>query len=138
MLATTQFLLQFFAIWPFFLNNLVQFRYSITSFPLLCSMFHAPSIDVVGESISSQTIFQKKNKPSTAWNLKDLLLDNMIDRLLLLLTTKLTVGTLMFFLLFTSPPMSCSIRSPAFPIKVVTCGFLVSVKGRHYLKKNLN
>ena len=44
MLTSTKFLLKFFTIFPFFLHNLVQVRYSITGFPLFCSMFLSPML----------------------------------------------------------------------------------------------
>ena len=132
MLTSTKFLLYVFTVFPFFLHNLVQVGYRITGFPLFCSMLFSPML--LERVVTWELLFTRRtNRPLLrAW--LTMLLSHMIAHFLLIISKVLTIRARnnSFRAIFM---MTSSIRSPVFPTTVLTFDFLVSVKGRHYLKK---
>ena len=100
MLTSTYFLLKFFTIFPFFLHNLIQVRYSITGFPLFCSMFLSPMLLKRVVTWELLSIRRADHRLLRTW--LSVLLRNMITHLIFALCKKMTVWTLMFLLFFTS------------------------------------
>ena len=125
MLTSAKFLLSFFTIFPFFLHNLVQVRYSITGFPLLSSMFLSPML--LERVLTWELMFARRTNCPLLRTCFSMLLRNMITHHLLTLCIKMTLWTLMFLLFFTPLSMSSCKLANIHNSTISTLDFFISV-----------